>query len=232
MVNEKARAIYDYICRCTEERGFPPTIREIGEEFAIRSTNGVRHYLKVLEQAGYLRRSARIARALEPIVRPRGEVADRRPSPGRPSSLAPMAGAALAAASAPAGIPLLGRVAAGTPLLAEENVESHLQLDDVFPAARGDLFALRVKGLSMKDRGILDGDLLVVRKQEHARDGDAVVALVGDDATVKTYRRTADAVELIPENPDFSTLRLGPQDDFRIVGVVVGLIRPPSGVRH
>jgi repressor LexA len=127
-----------------------------------------------------------------------------------------------------AGIPLVGRIAAGLPLLAEENVDSHLALDDLFPG--GDLFALRVQGESMRDRGILDGDLVVVRQQEYARDGDAVVALVGDDATLKTYRRSGDeGVDLVPENPEFNVLHVGPHDDFRVVGVVVGLVRSPSG---
>jgi repressor LexA len=127
--------------------------------------------------------------------------------------------------SVPAGIPIWGSVSAGTLMGAGEEVEGHLTMDEMFPAS-DDLFALRVRGLSMKDRGILDGDLVVVRKQEHARDGDAIVALVGGDATVKTYRRTADAVELVPENPDFQVLRVGPDDDFRVAGVVVGLVRP------
>ena len=101
----------------------------------------------------------------------------------------------------------------------------------MFPA-REDLLALRVDGQSMRDRGIHDGDVVVVRKQEHARDGDAVVALVGGDATVKTYRRVGDVVELVPENPDFTTLRLGPDDDLRLLGVVVGLVRPLGGARR
>jgi repressor LexA len=98
-------------------------------------------------------------------------------------------------------------------------------LDEMFPA-RDDLFALRVKGESMKDRGILNGDVVVVRNQSTVRNGDPVVALVGDDATVKTYRRTADAIELVPENPEFETLRFEQGEGVKILGVVVGLVRP------
>jgi repressor LexA len=84
----------------------------------------------------------------------------------------------------------------------------------------------------MRDRGILDGDLVIVRPQEHAREGDAVVALVGDDATVKTFRRNGDGIDLVPENPDFDVLHVGPHDDFRVLGVVTGLVRAPAGTRH
>jgi repressor LexA len=218
-LNEKAQAICDYIARCVEEQGYPPTVREIGERFGITSTNGVRYHLAALERAGFLRRNKKISRGIELLARAREmRVADRAAgrvprAPLRPQPIA--------------GIPILGRVAAGTPLLAEENVDGRLSLDEVFPA-QDDLFALRIEGMSMRDRGILHGDVVVVRKQEHAREGDAVVALLGDDATVKTFRRADDAVELVPANPDFPVLRVGSEDDFRILGVVVGLVRPPG----
>ena len=93
------------------------------------------------------------------------------------------------------------------------------------------MFALRVKGESMRDCGILDGDIVIVRSQQHARDGDRVVALIGDDATVKTYRSVEGGAELVPENPDFEVRRVGPEDDFRIAGIVTGLIRPPGARR-
>jgi repressor LexA len=216
MLNDKARAIYEFILRFTEESGYPPTIREIGEEFQITSTNGVRYHLKALEAAHYVQpRERGKSRGIVPL-RPRARAAGGPMQRGaRPST----------------GIPIVGRVAAGVPIEAVENVEGHLVLEEMFPA-REDLFALRIEGQSMRDRGIRDGDVVVVRKQEHARDGDAVVALVGGDATVKTYRRTDDAVELLPENPDFKTIHVGPDDDFRLVGVVVGLVRPMGGPRR
>jgi repressor LexA len=213
MVNDKTRAIFNFIVRYGQEHGSAPTIREIGEAFDITSTNGVRHHLGVLERAGYISLEGRKARGIRALV--------------AATDLSP-----LRVADAPArGIPLVGSVAAGKPLLAEENIESHLALDDLFPGA-GDLFALRVHGHSMRDRGILDGDLVIVRPQEHAREGDAVVALVGDDATVKTFRRNGDGIDLVPENPDFDVLHVGPHDDFRVLGVVTGLVRAPAGTRH
>jgi len=214
MLNDKSLEIHRHIVDFVAERGYTPTIRELGAVASISSTNGVRYHLDLLESAGYIQRDRKRSRGIVLLV------PDRKGEAGAITALPKRA-----APEAPRGIPIVGRVAAGLPLLAEENLDGHLTLDEMFPA-NDDLFALRVDGLSMKDRGILDGDVVVVRRQEYAREGDAVVALVGEDATVKTYRRTADAVELVPENPDFKTLRVGPEDDFRVLGVVVGLVRP------
>ncbi len=234
MLNDKARAVYQFIVRYTHEHGYPPTIREVGAEFGFKSTNGTRYYLNQLEQAGYVKERIKgKSRAIVPVDgmpmdglmgAAAAYVSERPSTPGRGLHGGRMRPAA-------AGIPILGHVAAGLPLLAEENVEGHLAMDDLFPTS-GDLFALRVHGLSMKDRGILDGDVVVVRKQEHARDGDDVVAVLGEDATVKTFRRTDDAIELVPANPDFKTLRVTEGDDFRVVGVVVGLVRPMGSSRR
>lgn len=210
MLNDKSRTIHRLIVDFVAERGYTPTIRELGEVAGITSTNGVRYHLDRLERAGYIQREKK---------RSRGIMLLEKSAPGTVTALPRRFPAEQR------GIPILGRVAAGLPLLAEENLEGRMTLDEMFPA-NDELFALRIHGQSMKDRGILHDDVVVVRPQEHARDGDAVVALVGEDATVKTYRRTADAVELVPENPDFKTLRVGPHDDFRILGVVVGLVRP------
>jgi len=219
MMNDKARAIFEFIVRFQEEHGFSPTIREIETQFQFRSTNSVRLYLDKLVRHGYIERPTGKARSIR-VLRQLGDGARF----GAPA----VAGASrVAEGGRPGpGIPLVGRIAAGPLLLAEENVEGHLALDDLFPGS--DLFALRVKGQSMRDRGILDGDLVVVRKQEYARDGDAVVALVGDDATLKTCRRSGEGVDLVPENPEFSVVHVGPHEDFRVVGVVVGLVRSPS----
>src|SRR5512140_2128755 len=222
MLDDKARRIYDFIVRFCDDNGYPPTIREIGEEFQIASTNGVRYYLKALESAGYVKaRTENKSRCIVPLV-----------LPGRSASgaLAGRGGRGAVAAARPEGIPIVGRVAAGKPSEAIEEIEGHLTLEEIFPA-RDDLFALRVQGQSMKDRGIHHGDLVVVRRQVHARDGDAVVALLGDDATVKTYRRREETVELVPENPEFQTRVVGPDEDFRLLGVVVGLVRPMGPTR-
>jgi repressor LexA len=217
MLNDKAHAIHRLIVDFVAERGYTPTIRELGNAAGLHSTNGVRYYLDRLETAGYIQRDKKRARGIILLEQPSAE--------GKVTALPKRA-----PAGEPRGIPILGRVAAGLPLLAEENLDGRMTLDEMFPA-NDELFALRIDGHSMKDRGILHDDVVVVRPQEHARDGDAVVALIGDDATVKTYRRTADAVELVPENPEFKTLRVGPHDDFRILGVVVGLVRP-AGIQR
>lgn len=234
MLNDKARAVYKFIVRYSKEHGYPPTIREVGTEFGFKSTNGTRYYLNQLEQAGYVKERIKgKSRAIVPVD---GMVMDGFAGDDvayvseRPSTLRRGLGGGMLRRTEE-GIPILGRVAAGSPLLAEENVEGHLALDDLFPTS-GDLFALRVHGLSMRDRGILDGDVVVVRKQEHARDGDDVVAVLGEDATVKTFRRTENAIELVPANPDFKTLRVIEGDDFRVVGVVVGLVRPMGSNRR
>jgi repressor LexA len=211
MLNDRAREIYRLIAEFVADHGYTPTIREIGDLASISSTNGVRYHLSLLETAGWIQRDKK---------RSRGIVLLQTTDAMRARSAASAHRAEIAS-----GIPILGRVAAGQPIAAQEDVEGHVTLDEMFPA-RDDLFALRVKGQSMKDRGILNGDVVVVRRQEYAREGDPVVALVGDDATVKTYRRTADAIELVPENPDFQTLRFEREDEVRIVGVVVGLVRP------
>jgi repressor LexA len=245
-LKEKTIAVYDFIDRCIEERGFPPTIRDICVGMEFSSTNGARYHLDVLERGGYLRRNRKQSRAIELLRSPHDERdvrgvreldreraervrADRVDRADR-ALVADRSTVSIAAVAPMLGIPILGQVAAGTPLLAEENIEGHLTLEDVFPAREG-MFALRVKGESMRDCGILDGDIVIVRSQQHARDGDRVVALIGDDATVKTYRSVDGGVELVPENPDFEVRRVGPEDDFRIAGIVTGLVRPPGARR-
>lgn len=195
MQNERAAKILAFIQSFTREKGFPPTIREIGEAFGISSTNGVRYYLTMLEKGGHLKRSGRISRGIGPTSPP-----------------------------AATGIPILGRVAAGQPILAEENHEGTLETSEVFGDPRG-LFALKVRGDSMIDAGILAGDYVIVRSQEDARAGEIVVALVGDEATVKYYRPREDSVELVPANPKYEPIVVAEESDFRILGTVRGVIR-------
>jgi repressor LexA len=195
MLNDRARQILAFIQRFTRERGYPPTIREIGEAFSISSTNGVRYYLNMLEKGGHLKRSGRISRGIGPT--------------------APLA--------AP-GIPILGRVAAGQPIFAEESHEGMLEPGQIFGDPRT-LFALRVRGDSMVDAGIHAGDYVIVRKQERANSGDIVVALVGDEATVKYYKPREDSIELIPANPKYEAIVVAEESDFSIAGVVRGVIR-------
>ena len=214
MLNSTARKIFQYIYRYVREHGYPPAVRNIGDEFDIRSTNGVRYYLSILERDGYIKRNPRTARALEV------------PDSGLRRFMRIYGPEGLEGAGAGwEGIPILGRVAAGSPLVAEENVEGKLDLEDAFPS-RDPRFALRIRGDSMKDAGILDGDLVVVRKVDHAENGDVVVALLGDDATVKRLEKRGDRVVLQPANESHRPIPVRPEDGFRVLGVVIGLVRP------
>jgi repressor LexA len=190
-------------------------LREIGEEFGITSTNGVRYYLGVLEREGYLKRRGRISRGMEVA-----EIAVKR--------FSRLYGAEGFGEVEWPGIPILGRVAAGTPLLATENVEGTLNLNEIFHETAM-MFALRIKGDSMKGAGILDGDIVVVRKDDRAESGDVVVAMLGEDATVKSLDLSQNSLKLVPANPDFEPIEVKEGDDFRILGVVLGLVRPPDG---
>ena len=199
MLNDRAREILSYIRSFQREHDMPPTIREIGKAFGISSTNGVRYYLTMLERAGYLKHRSGVSRGY--------------------SLLSPM--------QSP-GIPLIGRVAAGQPILAEESLEDRLDVGQVFGDA-SDLFALRVRGDSMVDAGILQGDVVIVRQRDQAKPGAIVVALIGDEATVKYYRPGADRIELVPANEKYDPIQVTEGQDFRILGVVTGVLRTVGG---
>jgi repressor LexA len=208
MLTDRERELLRLIVRLTEERGFPPTIREIGEAAGIRSTNGVRYFLERLEAKGYVRRSQGLSRGIElthEAVRP-------APVPSGPQ---------------PVSVPLLGRVAAGLPVLSEENVEDTLLLDPSM-AGPGRVFALRVRGDSMKDAGILDRDVVVVREQREARSGEIVVALVDGEATVKTYRAKRSGIVLEPANATFEPMHITPPQELVLLGKVVAVLRKIS----
>jgi repressor LexA len=199
MLNDRAREILAFIHRFMEERGYPPTIREIGKEFGISSTNGVRYYLNLLQTAGHLKRKDKLSRGLEAVGRPSG--ARVRPS-----------------------IPILGRVAAGQPILAEQSFDGSLDTAELFGDTRS-LFALRVRGDSMIDAGILEGDYVVVLQQERANAGDIVVGLLGDEATVKYYQPKRGHIELVAANSKYEPIMVNADTEFRIIGVVRGVIR-------
>ncbi len=214
------QAILDYIAGSLQDRGYPPTLREIGEAFGIASTNGVRYYLDRLEQAGRIRRDRWTSRGIElQTIEGGGHRA--------PWEATPRGGATTRTrgASSPLEIPLLGRVAAGAPILAEENIEDVLIVDGAL-VRPGKHFALRVRGDSMKDAGILDGDIVIVHHDAAVRSGEIVVALIGEEATVKRYFPRRDRVLLLPENEDFEPIEVRPSDpEFRVAGKVVGVFR-------
>lgn len=196
MLNERAREIHAFIQRFRRERGSSPTIREIGEQFAISSTNGVRYYLNLLEKAGYIRRNRKISRGIGPT-----SVREKL-----------------------AGIPILGRVAAGQPILAEESYSGSLDLAESFGETE-DLFALRVRGDSMIQAGILEGDYVIVQKQDDARAGEIVVALLEDEATVKYYQPRRGKIELVAANEKYAPIVVDKDAGFRLLGRVRGVVR-------
>ena len=198
----RQQEIYDFIARVIRNQGYPPTIREIMEAFGIASTNGVRTTLSALEKKGYIRRTAMLSRSIE---------------------LTDYQDASLSGDVRE--VPVIGRVAAGEPILAIENIERTLAVDSGF-VPRGDVFALKVEGDSMRDAGIFDGDFVLARHQESAHQGEIVVAVIGEEATVKRYYREGSRVKLMPENEAYQPIVVGEShDSFRIAGKIVGLMR-------
>ncbi len=203
-LTDRQRDIYEFIARTIRDGGAPPTIRETMDAFNIASTNGVRTTLAALEKKGYISRRPMVSRGIE--------LTDyvERENPGE---------------SASREVPVIGRVAAGEPILATENVEGTVAVDRSFLPSE-DVFVLRVNGESMRDAGILDGDYVVARQQDTANPGEIVVAVIGEEATVKRYFPEAGRVRLIPENEAFEAIEVRPgRDDFRIAGKIVGLMR-------
>jgi len=197
----RQQQIFDFIKRYTSDKGYPPTVRDIGGAIGLTSSSTVHAHLANLERLGVLRRDPTKPRAMEVLA----DKAKR--------------------AIVPSGLPLVGRVAAGSPILAEENIEEYVEVSPLAGGDAGD-FVLEVRGDSMKNAGILDGDTVVVRKQATATDGDIVVAIVEDDAeaeaTVKRYFRERDHIRLEPENESFEPIR---SPDVKVAGRVIGVFR-------
>lgn len=201
MLNERAREILAFIHQFIDQRGYPPTIREIGKAFGISSTNGVRYYLHVLEKAGHVKRQDKLSRGIEVV---RGASAITRTRSGE--------------------IPVLGRVAAGQPILAEQNYEGSLDTAHLFGDPKS-LFALRVRGDSMIDAGILESDYVIVQHQDRANAGEIVVGLLDDEATVKYFQPKKSHIELVAANEKYPPMIVTPDTEFRIIGIVKGVIR-------
>jgi repressor LexA len=202
----------DFIRQSIEDRGYPPTLREIGEFMGIRSTNGVNDHLRALERKGYLRREDMKSRALRLV----------KDNPEAPSSTARGS-----SDEDLIDVPVLGRVAAGLPLLAEENVVDTVRIDRMMIRGGREVFGLKVTGDSMIEAGILNGDYIFVRKQSSADRGEIVVALIGDEATVKHYYPERDYVRFQPANSQMAPI-LVRASDFKqtmLLGVVIGVFR-------
>ena len=218
-LTERQEKILSFIKKSILEQGYPPTIREIGEHFGIRSTNGVNDHLKALERKGYLLRGELKSRALSVIDG--GKAATQKfPKFGR--QLSPAGGGDIIE------IPVIGKVAAGAPILAQENIVDHVRIDSMLVSESGKkVFALRVAGDSMIGDGIFDGDYIFVRKQLQASSGEIVVAMIEDEATVKRFYPEGERVRFQPSNPRLKPIYVN-KEDFRetqIIGVVVGVYR-------
>ena len=213
----RQRLILECIQQAVADRGYPPSMREIGEAVGLASTSSVTHQLAQLEKAGFLRRGSRNARAME-VLAPESlgqDAAETR-------SISAEIGDGTLPAGEVVGIPLLGTIAAGTGVLADERIETVMALPREL-VGHGELFMLRVKGDSMVDAAICDGDYVVVRRSQTAENGEIVAALLdGDEATVKTLKRRDGHVWLMPHNPAYAPI-LG--DDARILGVVKTVLR-------
>ncbi len=223
-LTDRQLEVLRFIARQIEEQGYPPTIREIGEALDIRSTNGVNDHLKALERKGFLSRDPVKSRAVIPTSRARDVLLGRS---GGGQVIPLPARAAARGVSRVVEVPIVGRVAAGQPILAEERIEDTVQVDSFFLGAGRKVYGLRVQGDSMIGDGILPGDYIFVRKQLNAEDGDIVVAMIDDEATVKRVFFEGDRVRFQPSNPRMAPIYVREQD-FRstmILGVVVGIYR-------
>jgi repressor LexA len=200
----KRRRILEFIAESIRERGYPPSVREIGEAVGLTSPSTVHAHLKVLQRDGYLRKDAE---------KPRTIVVHFEPTSGAAMRVRPVSH-----------VPLVGSVAAGTGVLAEESVEEVLPLPEDF-TGQGELFMLRVRGDSMIDAGILDGDYVVVRREQTVEPGEiVVVGINGGEATVKRYKRRRGKVVLVPANPALTEMEFRP-DEVEIYGKVVTVLR-------
>jgi len=193
----RQKAIYDFLLKTIREKGFAPSIPEIGKQFKIASTNGVSDHLKALEKKGYIRRVGK--RAIE-VVNALGKTV----------------------LTATRDVPVLGKVPAGKPLLSEENIEGILSIPD--DMGSGKLFALQVKGDSMIGAGILDGDKVIVKQQGTAENGEIVCAMINGEATLKRFFKKDGVITLKAENDKYAPITVS-EGEFRIAGRVVGLLR-------
>ena len=198
--------ILNLIKDAIDNTGFPPTRAEIANELGFKSANAAEEHLQALARKGAIEISPGTSRGIR------------------------LTGSRIESLSMPPptlmiSLPLVGRVAAGSPILAQEHVEATYSVDPAMFSSKPD-FLLKVKGWSMRDAGIMDGDLLAVKKVDSAKNGQIVVARIGDDVTVKRYKKTGSMIELLPENPDFKVIWVDPEvDDFALEGLAVGLMR-------
>ncbi|MGC8702342.1 MAG: transcriptional repressor LexA [Thiomonas sp.] len=214
----RQQEILDLITASVRELGYPPTRAEIAARLGFRSANAAEDHLQALARKGVIELTPGASRGIR-ITDPHRERA------GQPARAQGMSGLQLALPGAEQlCLPLVGRVAAGHPILAQEHIEQTLTVDPAAFSVRPD-YLLKVRGMSMRDVGILDGDLLAVKSSSTAQNGQIVVARIGDEVTVKRLRTLADHIELLPANPEFEPIRVSADQPFAIEGLAVGLLR-------
>lgn len=204
----KQNAILNFIKSFTSENGFPPTLREIGRNFNISSTFGVKRHLDALKKKGYLNISSNASRGIS-ITHSTTDDFEKVISRSENVQL----------------IPVVGRVAAGSPILSEENIESRISIDNSFIRNAAGCFALKVRGDSMVDAGIFEDDLVIVRPQTDAKPGEIVVARLETEITVKVFDNNNKEIVLLPKNEKYSPIKITNNEEFYIVGKVVGVLR-------
>src|ERR1700753_573246 len=207
----RQQQVFDLIRRAIERTGFPPTRAEIAAELGFSSANSAEEHLRALARKGVIELAAGASRGIRLLSNPED-------SPHQFT----LPHASIMQLS----LPLIGRVAAGSPILAQEHISQHYACDPALFSSKPD-YLLKVRGLSMRDAGILDGDLLAVQKRSEAKDGQIIIARLGDDGTVKRLQRRTNGIELIAENPDYENIFVeAGSADFALEGIAVGLIRP------
>jgi len=192
--------IYNYVKEFIFLHKYPPTIREIGDKFGIKSTNGVRDALNALERKGLIKKLSNQARGI-----------------ALPQSVFPHVNAV--------NLPVIGRIAAGTPILAEENIEETLTIDKAMLPRSSEIFALRVQGDSMTGDGILNDDIAIIRMQKNAERGQIIAAIIDGNATLKHYHPAEHRIELRASNPKYQPITVSKDEDFSIAGILAGVIR-------
>lgn len=213
----RQQQVFDLVQEAIERTGAPPTRAEIAAQLGFRSANAAEEHLQALARKGAIELVGGTSRG----IRLKSDTLRALRAARADDAMAP---AALLAATA-LSLPLVGRVAAGSPILAQEHIDQHYQVSPALFPTKPD-YLLRVRGMSMRDAGILDGDLLAVQRSDDARNGQIVVARLGDEVTVKRFQRTRAGIELLPENPEFQPIHVAPGSaDFALEGVAVGLIR-------
>ncbi|CAG4888189.1 transcriptional repressor LexA [Paraburkholderia gardini] len=207
----RQQQVFDLIRRAIERTGFPPTRAEIAAELGFSSANSAEEHLRALARKGVIELAAGASRGIRLLL---GSDDSPYQFTLPHSSIMQLS------------LPLIGRVAAGSPILAQEHISQHYACDPALFSSKPD-YLLKVRGLSMRDAGIFDGDLLAVQKKSEAKDGQIIVARIGDDVTVKRLKRRPDGIELIAENPDYDNIFVqAGSGEFALEGIAVGLIRP------